>query len=471
MAKTGILAAMIIGASALSPAVSAPKPPSFSKPGPDAAPLAPPPSLEEVFVTSKTPRKKNETATVKEAFARVKNGGVIFITEMSSDISNDDTVLLIDRPVTIALDPDLKTQMDIDGDGNTARAKLNAAADGACLVIGQYELGDDAGRRTPRNEVTIRGIEFVPNPASKPGACVTVNDGRVFFDNVEISADGLSKKAFQQGVVIRGGELITNERVRISAAKTGLDVRGGAAELAEGATITAAGERNAAKLETSCRQAVQDSSVGVFVGRSSDNRVGDPVVILRRAQITGFDYGVCSAGTGVSIEGSSIRGNHIGVRAERRIRIASAGLFNADVAALIVGSSDAEVTNSSLYNSAIGVFLDTPELPTFRSNRFHFNGEAIRYDWEIRNDRNFLDKLFSRRSEEEKRLVASFTDNVVSCNKKAGVFEKYRLFKKAHRNECFDNTPGNCDGTKASKECAEARADLSLAPNVCAAGT
>ncbi len=437
----------------------------LSKRGPDPMPAPGPPSLEEVFVTKSlpnAPRKSDEFATVKEAYSKVKNGGVIFIMEMNSDISNDDTGLFIDRPVTIALDPDLKTTMAIASDDNLQRASLNAAADGTCIIVGQYELGENNGRREPRNEVTFRDVAFEPSPNSKPGTCVQLNDGRLFLDNVAIDS---ASSTFRTGVKVNGGELVTNEMFYVDASLTGIDVRGGAVEIADGAYIAfsrAAGSQTAPTTGTSCASAIGNRPIGVFVDTSRDARVGDPVVMLRGLDVDKFDFGVCAAGAGASIVEGRIEAAAVGVRAEESIRISELRVLESKVAALIALSADSEVIDSKFYDSAIGVYLDSGKLPTFRGNKFLFNGIGIFYDRPIKNNRTFLDGLFNRSSTDAKAKVAAFTDNEVACNREAGAFEKYRLFRKAHRNRCHHNTAKDCTVEKKGSACSKLRKQLGM---------
>ena len=436
--------------------------PTFSKKGPDPAPAAKPLALEEVFVTSKTPRKQNEAATVKEAYAKVKNGGVIFITEMSSDISNDDKALVIDRPVTIALDPGLLTEKAVESDDPLPRARLNAAADGACVIVGQYELGSPEGRREPRNEVTIRGIEFVPNPSSRPDTCVQLNDGRLFLDNVAIASAG---QPFRTGVAVNGGELVTRENFFIDASMTGIAIRGGAVEIADGADILHVGPAPAeVSFAQTCDSLDGKAPVGIWAGDSADARVGDPLAILRGVDIDGFSVGLCAAGSGVSAESANIRRTSVGIRAEERMRLSASRVRDAKLAALIALSASSEFIGNKFFSSGVGVFLDSEKLPTFRENQFLFNGEGIRYGKPLRNEKSFFDIFFKKASETEKQLVASFTDNEVACNGRAGVFEKFRLFRKAHRNRCRYNTPGECSGARPRDLCDQLRGQLNVPP-------
>lgn len=451
-AKAGLV--ILVSASLIAAVDAAPEPPSLSKRGPDPLPSPGPPSLEEVFVTSH-PRKMNEAQTIKEAFAKVKNGGVIFITQMKSDVSNDGTALIIDRPVTIALDPDLKTQMAIKSDDNLARASVNPAADGICVIVGQDVRGDESGRRAPRNEVTIRDIEFAPNPGGRPGTCIELYDGRLFLDNVAIVSN---QAMFETGVLVQGGDLVTNERFIARANKIGIDIRAGAVEIADGAQISGAGAAAASApgLDQKCKAAHGKYSMGVYASASDDARVGDPVVILRSATVSGFDFGVCAAGSGVSVEGARINDTAIGVRADRRIRITNARIGQNRTAALIPGSSDSTITGSDIYDSGVGAYLTSGSPPTFKDNIFAFNGTGIA---------TFPPIADKRRLEE---MSESFTANEVACNRNAGAIPGHKRFKKANRR--YDNSVKICTGAKTTNACEGLRDRLDLSPKSCAAG-
>ncbi|MFZ5618029.1 MAG: hypothetical protein ACOZAA_12005 [Pseudomonadota bacterium] len=426
---------------------AAPEPPSLSKRGPDPEPTPPPLALEEVFVTS-APRKINEAQTIKEAYAKVKNGGVIFITQKSTDISNDGSTLVVTRPVTIALDPDLKTQMAIESDDDLARARVNAAADGLCLIMGQDERGDESGRRTPRDEVTIRDVEFVPNPGAA-GDCIEVFSGRLFLDNVKM---GSEDDAFTKGVVIQGGEVITNEKFRLKASKTGIDVRAGALEIADGAEITGAGSGDAPALDQSCASAPGKYSIGVFAGASADARVGDPVVILRSVTVSGFGFGVCAAGSGVMIDGASIRDAGVCVRAEQQIRIAGSRVGHCRTAAFISGSNGSDITDSKFYDSGVGAYIKNGSPPTFNANLFAFNQTAI---------------TLGAVDIKDKEIVQKFSGNSVLCNANAGKLPDWWRFKLANARK--HNRPKICSGKKITGECGGLRGRLGVSPNSCGA--
>lgn len=444
----GLGPAILLGASFLSPASAAPEPPSLSKRGPDPAPSAPLLALEEVFVTS-APRKINEAQTIKEAYAKVKNGGVIFITQGNTDISNDGSALVITRPVTIALDPDLKTQMAIKSDDDLARARVNAAADGLCFIMGQDERGDESGRRTPRDEVTVRDVEFVPNPGAA-GNCIEIFSGRLFLDNVKIAGAG---SIFGKGVIIQGGEVITNKKFRVTASKVGIDVRAGALEIADGAVIDGAGGASAQSPQAtaSCKDAPANFSVGVYVGASADARVGDPAAVLKSASISGFDYGVCAAGGGATIVGSSVENTAIGVQADKSIRLSKSDISKSRIAGFVAGSGDAEAIDNEIFNNGSGAVIPDPPLATFKGNLFAFNGTAIAYG------KNFR---------KAQPLLLSFTGNKVLCNEDPGSLAAHRRFKKA--NERKYNAPEFCTGARKADRCVNLHRSLGLSDSDCA---
>lgn len=439
---------LLAGALLIAPAGAAPQPPSLSKPGADPAPAVPPLALEEVFVTS-APRKTNEAQTIKEAYAKVKNGGVIFITEKKSDISNDGSALIITRPVTIALDPDLKIRMAIERDDNFARAEINAAADGVCVIVGQDERGDGVGRRVPRNEVTIKDVEFAPSPAGAAGNCIEVFDGRLFLDNVAIAT---GKTVFRKGVVINGGDVITNNRIYVKASKIGFEVRSGALEIANGAEIKnpASDAAQAPPPTISCKDAIKNFSIGVFAGVSADARTGDPTVNVKGATISGFDYGICAAGDGVNIDSAKISRAGIGVRSDKQTRLASSRISSSSTAAFVAGSDEAEAVDNEFFNSGSGAIITGGSPATFKRNLFAFNQTAI---------------AFGQAYIKDDETLRNFTGNSVFCNANAGSLANWRRFKRA--NERKDNGVKICSGAKQVDRCRDLRKTLGLSATDC----
>ncbi|MFN0025016.1 MAG: hypothetical protein ACKVS5_14070 [Parvularculaceae bacterium] len=265
--------------------------------------------------------------------------------------------------------------------------------------------------------------------------------------------------AFTTGVKVVGGELVTNEIFAVDASSIGIDIRGGAVEIADGADVRHRGAalQTAPSRNTRCAAAIGKRSIGVFVDNSRDARVGDPVAILRELYVDKFEFGICAVGAGALIDRGRITASAVGIRAEDRIRISNVRVGQSSLAALIALSDESEIIDSKFYDSAVGVFLDSKKLPTFRGNQFVFNGVGIYYAKPIKDQRSLLEVLLKQSSADTKALVAGFTDNEVACNREAGVFQKYRLFRKAHRNRCRYNSSEECAGEKKNKVCTEFR--------------
>jgi len=433
----------------LSPATAQP---SISKRGPDPVVVSHP-TYEEVFVTS-NPQKGNETRTIKEAYTKIKNGGVIFITEMNSDISSDGTALIITRPVTIALDPDLKIQMEINGlqdSQDRAKARINAAADGMCFIMKQDVRGEWRTRRGPRNEVTIKDIEFAPNPANAT-TCIEVYDGKLFLDNVAITEGNIP---FRIGVHIDGGaEVITNERFRVVAEQKGFEIRGGALTIADGATITRsrgapAGTPNP---DETCASAYTSYSMGIFASQSYDARLLDPSVSVASANISNFEYGICASGDGVKLNASRIVSYGIGIRADGAISVANTLIFGSQVAGIITRSPKAVLIDNRIYDNKTGLSFRSNFAPRASGNIIAFNGLGIE----------------TNSNNDPRSFAPDFSRNIVSCNIYRGNVADTRQFSRANARK--NNRLKYCVGKATASVCESHRNTLRISAPRCAAG-
>ncbi len=434
--------------------------------------------FNEVYVKSAPVASRGEYKTVKEAFAHVESGGIIYITQLSSDISSDGRPLFIDRSVTIALDADLATGIDTNDLSRSAKATLNSASDGACVIIQQDKPGVAPDRRRmPRNEVTIRDIEFSPSPQAfmrNTGAlnqgknCITVEDGNVFLDNVAIAKSG--KHAFEKGLVVNGGNVSTINNFQIDVSKIGIDIFGDFGQgnglkknpvasahrasltIADGLRLSFSNGQsvNAPNIDINdpakdddCDRARKEHSIGIYVGRSKDARGNDPAVSIgsigavKTTEITGFDYGVCiSGGTGhwvdplglrvapaapsVVFQRTVVRKNHVGFRVESNLLLRESSVKENSQYGAVVSKGLSQYLQNSFVDNEINALIYNNAEPFFSDNMF--SGTTLNIGVSVRNEAKpqFLSNTFK-----DLQLGASikdaaspiFEENIFESNK------------------------------------------------------
>ncbi len=376
--------------------------------------------FDETFVKSNPRNARGEFQTLKEAFDNVKSGGVIYIMEQNSDVSNVATGLVIDRSVTIQLDAELETQLDTVNLDPLAKANLNAAADGTCVTIAQSAPGANAGRRNTRNEVIIRDVAFLPNPGSTPGSCIIVEDGSVFLQNIAIQEN--AGKAFDKGLVVLGGDVSTLHPLEISAAKVGIEVfgtvdpsqpftaglkkRAGASfhraslVIAEGLSVSRPPGTYAGSLsvdptgatDTSCDDILQTMGVGIYIGKSKDARVADPAISIgaqsasKGTTISGYEVGVCVSGSSshkapgfaiapaisnTAFQNVSVYFNSIGIRVERDASVRDSLIAHNFIYGIVVSDGASDFQRNDIYQNIDGVVVFADADPKFFENRIY----------------------------------------------------------------------------------------------------
>ncbi|MEL6359981.1 MAG: hypothetical protein AAFR21_02765 [Pseudomonadota bacterium] len=336
---------------------------------------------DEVFVVSGAPERGNEARSIKGAYAKVKSGGIIYLTEAQSGLSNDNSGLLITKPVTIDLDSDLRTQFDIDGKSQVG--KVTAAIDGTCFIMAAaVDRRESPRMRDARMEVTLRDIRLEANIAGAAGTCLTVNGGDIFLDNVDI---GSSAQPFQTGILQRGGRVVNVRSLNVNARKMGIHVEGGVFDSAEG-TSNISGHAIAAETEepafdTNCGKSDRNKhTIGVLADRAQDKRAGDPQV-TGDFHVDGFDIGVCAWGDGVEINKGIVGENDIGVLANGRMTMRQTEVRLNKYAGLVLSNPEGEFVQNEIVSNRRGVILQWADE---YSNLYRRSGRFGRAEWERR---------------------------------------------------------------------------------------
>lgn len=433
----------------LSAAYAQVDPPSLSKRGPDPKLPTPVVLYQTVFVTD-NPQRPYEKKSVKEAIATVEPNGMVLISKSSVSISTDGSPMVIDRPLTIDLSPTLTNELRA-RNVLTLSARLNAGTDGACFILDQT-IPAKAGHH---NEVVVRNINFKPG-APPAGDCITVNQGTLVLDKVKIT--DTSSAAFSRGLVVNQGDVRAKSSFTAKAVNVGVHVAGGAVNLDSGSSsITQSAGRSAttAPVEnTSCANAVGAGnglknfahSVGLFVASESDPRLNDPVVIAKSTKITGFDFGVCAQGGGLTLHKGTVTNSRIGIRSERASTVVGSKLHKNSVAGIVAVHKDGQYRDNKIYNNVVGMVISSSSAPIVAGNIFGFNGVGIKYSGNVSNIRQF---------------VSNFAGNDVSCNIAAGNITDLSRFTRSNIRK--KNKEKFCRNMRKARYCRDLRSPLKLA--------
>ncbi|WP_165793523.1 right-handed parallel beta-helix repeat-containing protein [Hyphococcus luteus] len=444
-----------------------------------ADPPPPKPTYKTVYV-KKNPAAGNEAQTIKGAYEKLKSGGAIYLTEMSSDVSNEEGGFVVTRPFHLALDSGLMGEIDKNSKDTGAKAKVNPAQDGSCITVDLSSVETEAGGRGDPGEITIRDIAFTARP-DIAATCITLLNGKLMLDNVGVAANS-EGHAFERGVLVRDGELSTLRSYSIEANGSGMEIRGGAINLPDGGAIIRSGASDPTResVDEACRAGrFGDHAFGVIVGRQDDMRKPDPAITASGLLIRGFDAGICAIGSGLRISRSELDRNFIGAVLHEaavleRVRIKSSG----DVGVLASGNAKKHIADSVITGNPVGAVIDGETILSGNSIEessaagiLNRSANTTITDNEIMNNRLGIDIKGGTPQDLSGNIVAfnltafavaadgadigDIRGNTVSCNAKIGSVEEFRSFRRLNMRK--KNKAKFCTGARSAGHCDELR--------------
>ncbi|WP_375208107.1 right-handed parallel beta-helix repeat-containing protein [Hyphococcus sp.] len=444
-----------------------------------ADPPPPAPTYKAVYVR-KNPTAGNEAKTIKDAYQKLKSGGAIYLTEMSTDISNDEGGFVVTRPFHLALDSGLMGEIDKRSKDAGEKAAVNPAQDGSCITVDLTSVETAAGGRGDPGEITIRDVEFTARP-DIAATCITLVNGKLMLDNVGVKSN-FDGDAFERGVLVTGGELATLRSFSIEAARSGMDIRGGLVSLPDGGTITRTGAGDPARgsVDEACRTGrFGDHAFGLIVERGSDMRKADPAIAASGLLIRGFDAGICAIGSGLRISRSELDRNFIGAALHGAAVIDGMRIKNSgDVGVLTAGGANKHITDSVITGNPVGALLDGEIVlsgsrieESATAGILNRSANATVTDNEVVNNRVGVDldggtpqdfsgnivafnlAAFAGAGDDED--IGNVRGNIVSCNAEIGSVGEARSFRRFNIRK--KNKEKFCTGARRSDHCDELR--------------
>lgn len=434
----------------------------FSAAKPDKAPRAERARYDEVFV-KQNPKKPNEARTIKEAYEKLRAGGVIYLTEPeNTDLSDDGKGLLVDKPFTLAQDAALISILSKERGATEAlasRATVVGAANGACLSIEMDDPDSPARSKLPKNEVTLRNIAFKPHPSRAAGTCLHVKLGSLVLDNVEIasaqSGSPTEAMAFRTGVHVEGGQVTALRYFRADVSRYGLLLEGGAADFPNWSEFKGLKKGSASDL-TLAGACEGERSIGIYAKPSKDRRLADARAFVIGAQVDGFDVGVCALGEGSRFENSLFGNNQIGLVAEAPVTVKGSTIFNNSVAGVVINTENSEFAGNAILLNEIGAAIGPLDAPVFNGNTLAFNKIATKK----------IDGPISNRRP-QKDFISNLSGNIAACNAQGGEIVHFARFRKANKRK--HNAEKSCAGETGVSYCMSLRGRCAIVGNQCGA--
>jgi hypothetical protein len=445
----------------------------FSAAKPDKAPRAERVRYDEVFV-KQNPKKPNEARTIKEAYEKLRAGGVIYLTEENTDLTDDGKGMVVDKPFTLAQDAALVTLIDRNGEGKstrTSRVTVFGAANGTCLSVEMDDPDSPARNTLPKNEVTLRNIKFearttedkrVEAEAKTPeeeGTCLRVKLGSLVLDNVEIAVAPTDskniEKGFRTGVHVEGGQVTALRDFRAEVTRYGLLLEGGAADFPNWPEFKGLKKGSTSDL-TLAGACEGERSIGIYAKPSKDRRLADARAFVIGAQVDGFDVGVCALGEGSRFENSLFGNNQIGLVAEAPVTVKGSTIFNNSVAGVVINTENSEFAGNAILLNEIGAAIGPLDAPVFNGNTLAFNKIATKK----------IDGPISNRRP-QKDFISNLSGNIAACNAQGGEIVHFARFRKANKRK--HNAEKSCAGETGVSYCMSLRGRCAIVGNQCGA--